>query len=338
MSQQSNTLSTTNFANLLVGALENLGIPPHLALKNTGISVHQLDDQNSVLPFERIQLIFLNGLIYTRKQPDELALLCGLNANVNAFGSLGMAAISAKNLGNSLDLFIRYLPTYIPGLEIEKKQLNERVILTLKKNTPFDEYSLELILCSLMGSVPAMLKTMTGQHPRGRQSLFEVDLPFPEKRFILEHPELSAIKFRFSAKVGQVRFHRNILDFKLPLANPRVARKLVESEKLLETTTPRHLASLVKKRLSAAINKPPSIVEVSKQFEMSERSFSRKLKEEGHTYRHLLLETRMLKAEHELKASNKQINTIAKELGYKDVSSFNKAFKRFFQKNPSSLR
>ncbi len=337
-----NTLGTTNFVNLLLGAFERLGIPAHLALRGTGINARQLHAENTVVPFNHIHLIFLNGLIVSQRQPDELAFLCGLNTHINAYGSVGLAAMSEATLGKAMDIFLNYLPTYMPGLTIEKKHLNQQVTLTLKKSAKHDDFILELIDCALIGSALAMLKMMTGRNYKRYARLIEVDLPFAKKKFITNNPELSNIHFTFETKVSQVRFHQSLLDFKLPMANPQIVRQIIE------THTPnfahsKHLGGAVKAWIHHALydapsNTPPPITQACEHFGMPERSFNRKLKQEGYSYRQLLLEARMLKAEHELKVSNKKISVVASELGYKDVTSFNKAFKKFFDVQPSRLR
>lgn len=333
---KSHTLSTTNFANLLLGSFEKLGIPAHLALKGTGLSTRQLNAENKVIPFEGIYLIFLNGLMYTKRQPDELAFLCGLNTNINAYGSLGLAAMSEARLGNALELFMNYLPVYMPGLAIEKKHLNEQVSLTLKKSAQLDDLILELIDCALIGSSLAILKMFTGESYKRYAKRVEVDLPFEKKNFISNNPELKNFKFNFQTKVSQLRFHRQVLDFKLPMANPKMVRQIIQNQAL--NSTAKNLGTAVKDWINKSLHTPSSISQACETFAMSERSFNRKLKEEGYSYRQLLLEARMLKAEHELKTSNKKISTVAKEVGYQDVASFNRAFKKFFNVQPSTIK
>jgi AraC-like DNA-binding protein len=68
---------------------------------------------------------------------------------------------------------------------------------------------------------------------------------------------------------------------------------------------------------------------------MTQRTFQRKLLEEGTTYRKLSGSVRKELALQLIKKSNHKMEEIAQMLGYSDASSFRRAFKQWTDNNPS---
>ena len=71
---------------------------------------------------------------------------------------------------------------------------------------------------------------------------------------------------------------------------------------------------------------------------MSERSLRRRLKEQGSSYRALILETKMATAGRLLERSDAPIEDVAAELGFSDYSNFRRAFQSWHGLSPSRYR
>lgn len=77
---------------------------------------------------------------------------------------------------------------------------------------------------------------------------------------------------------------------------------------------------------------------VAKQLAMSTRTLSRKLRKEGLAFTTILDETRSALADRYLTERNLSVSQIAWLLGYREVSSFNHAFKRWTGMTPQQFR
>ena len=77
---------------------------------------------------------------------------------------------------------------------------------------------------------------------------------------------------------------------------------------------------------------------VAKQLAMSTRTLSRKLRKEGLAFTTILDETRSALADRYLTEHNLSVSQIAWLLGYREVSSFNHAFKRWTGMTPQQFR
>jgi AraC-like DNA-binding protein len=79
----------------------------------------------------------------------------------------------------------------------------------------------------------------------------------------------------------------------------------------------------------------PSLEIIASRLNMTQRTFQRKLLEEGTTYRKLSGSVRKELALQLIKKSNHKMEEIAQMLGYSDASSFRRAFKQWTDNNPS---
>ncbi len=84
------------------------------------------------------------------------------------------------------------------------------------------------------------------------------------------------------------------------------------------------------------INKTHTIENIARKLVMHPRSLQRRLEEKNLTFKQLLNDLRIDVACWHLKASNKSITLISEILGYNEVSSFSRTFKK--QKNCSALQ
>jgi AraC-like DNA-binding protein len=82
----------------------------------------------------------------------------------------------------------------------------------------------------------------------------------------------------------------------------------------------------------------PSVQAMAQELNMSPRTLQRKLRQDGTTYQAVLDDARKEVAEWCLLKTSLPIEEIAERLGYIDVSSFSRAFRRWFDKPPSKFR
>jgi AraC-like DNA-binding protein len=80
------------------------------------------------------------------------------------------------------------------------------------------------------------------------------------------------------------------------------------------------------------------VMEVARALGTSSRSLSRKLRKAGAPFAHILDELRQALAEHYLSKGELPISEIAWLLGYREVSSFTHAFRRWTGTTPRQFR
>lgn len=98
------------------------------------------------------------------------------------------------------------------------------------------------------------------------------------------------------------------------------------------------LASEIHHLLMECQGEFPLLIEVASKVGMSERTASRKLKQEGVTYQALLDDVRRLKAINYLRNDTMTVQTVSELCGFKDVKSFVRSFKRWTGESPSTFK
>lgn len=94
------------------------------------------------------------------------------------------------------------------------------------------------------------------------------------------------------------------------------------------------LQQLIKDALPSGI---PSITQMGSHLSMSARTLTRRLSENGLTYRELIKETQLDISKELLKDPGRSIGEIAFHTGFSEQSAFNRAFKRWTGQSPSEF-
>ena len=82
----------------------------------------------------------------------------------------------------------------------------------------------------------------------------------------------------------------------------------------------------------------PSVEEVARLLCLSSRTLQRTLSEAGDSYSDMVARCRCIAACESLEQTQKPIKDIAKKLGYRDASSFSRAFRRWTGTMPRAYR
>jgi AraC-like DNA-binding protein len=82
----------------------------------------------------------------------------------------------------------------------------------------------------------------------------------------------------------------------------------------------------------------PQLTQIAAMFNVSTRTYRRRLQKEGTTFQALLDQTRLELAQHQLVRSDISIAAIAHALGFSDASNFRRAFIQWSGISPSRWR
>jgi AraC-like DNA-binding protein len=94
----------------------------------------------------------------------------------------------------------------------------------------------------------------------------------------------------------------------------------------------------VRRRIQAARGKAPEVAQIARELQTSERSLRRGLAELGTSYQQLLDDARRERALEWTRSTAMPFDQLASQLGFSDVRSFRRAFKRWTGRTPSELR
>ncbi|MBD3644458.1 MAG: helix-turn-helix domain-containing protein [Alcanivorax sp.] len=277
-----------------------------------------------------------------RKEPASLQLL--RHIPVTAHGMISVAAMTTETLGQALDVALRYFPLILPTHELYRVTVGNEVQVHIQclhaLGSPFDEILTEIIPSDLFQMVRLSKQTDTatpkaasnGTIHFAHESDFE---PEVYQRYFNADVEFGCPETFFSVSrntLARPLFTRN-------RSTHDVAVSALES-RLAQAEQDQPITRKVRRFISVSMlsKKVPDAATVAEALAMSQRTLTRRLSEEGSSLVALLESVRIEKAEGLLLGSNLPLGRIARELGYSDLSSFSRAFKRVKGIAPSKLR
>jgi len=146
------------------------------------------------------------------------------------------------------------------------------------------------------------------------------------------------VRPEFGARSNSLSFDGRLLALRLPQANPvTVAMCERACEELLERRRARlGTGEFLRQYLAAApLNMAPDLHQAARALGLSDRTFKRRLQDEGLTFRGLSAEVRGRQANQLLEDETLSLTEIAERMGFSDLSSFSQAYKRWFGVAPS---
>lgn len=266
---------------------------------------------------------------------EGLGLKVGCREGVLTHGMLGYACIAAPNLREALDTYIRYAPH--TGLDIT-------LTLGLSKN---------------MAVVKALPHTDLGRHLRfsiedifsnwmfigrslrgGRLPVSEVHLSYVPPFYADLYEEMFGCPVRFGQDANQLRFEADALDTAFITANSTLFNVCTAQ---CETLYVRHartagLSAVLRRALVNKPAKPPNLASLAEEMGLSARSLRRHLRNEGTSYQTLLREVRMELAAVYLTTTVVTPDKISHLIGFEEVASFYRNFKKWSGTTPQAYR
>ncbi|BFM18468.1 ornithine utilization transcriptional regulator OruR [Maricurvus nonylphenolicus] len=280
--------------------------------------------------------IFLNNAL-DYSQAANLGLRFGRHVMPFAASEVGMAGLAGPNLLEvlrALASFSRLQANYVmidARLDLDGLRLRGKDLIELG---PTRRTQHEVLLFSIQNTVEAIL---------GR--------PFTEGRYYLAYPEPDyGEEYRdvfhspctFNAAQTGADIPRQLLNVLSPFYHEtnwqqallRCAKLMEELKVSQDNVYRKHILSVLRSQ-----NPPlPSIGTVARELHMSERSLTRRLKEEDSSYRQLQNQVLHEWACRYLGESKLSVEAIAAQLGYQDSANFRRAFKRWQGCSPQAYR
>ena len=246
----------------------------------------------------------------------SLGISMARHSEYSTFGGLGLALAAGGSLGSVLNRIVRF-----------HRLISDVVVSSLSEHPQ----ALLFVLASIM----RMLRY------RIRRDLNPVAVMAPP----VNDAFVAALARYFRAPVQQgdhfaLRFDRQEADALLEASDPQLAA-------MLDATLTQRLAEVERGSLAMQLSiwledrlpeGEPPLAEAAQRFHMSARSLQRRLRDEDLTWQQLVEKTRRLLVERHLRAPSMSITQLAFLLGFSDVSSFSRAFKKWYGVSPRRYR
>jgi len=318
---------------VLVETAMEQGADRSALLEGTGITDAMLESPDARITYLQFGVLVRNSLALT--QNPALGLDVGRRVHLPQLGMVGLAIMSTSTLGAALEVGIRHYkriaPTFDLSLEVEGA-IARLIVRESVPTAPFQAFAHELLLVAYALQGRALLGRML--------PVRRVQLAYPRPSYADRYREIYDVPYTFDAGTTLVEIDAAVLEEKLAYGDPASA-KLAEqyfAEHPLPQSETDGLVLQVRTRILAARGKPPEVAQIARELQTSERSLRRGLHELGTSYQELLDDVRKERALEWTRTTNMPFDQLASQLGFADVRSFRRAFKRWTGSTPSELR
>ena len=275
-----------------------------------------------------------------KKSPNvlvELMLDCYLAdfAHVGTFDLLGYIMQSSLNLGESITRMIRYSRLLEEGIEFQLKTQGQVAQITHNISTdplPLPAYS-QWVLANLLGRT----RDMTGLN----WTPISVGFHHPLPKNLTAYQQKFRCPLEFNQPVDYIQMDRELLQVPMLQAEPGLCAVLERyGEDLLKRFPPGstfldNVRGVIIEELRRG---NVGSERVSTRLGIVPRTLQRQLREAGTSYREVFDEIRRELSVYYLRNSDMAISEVAFLLRFSETSSFNRAFKRWYDLSPGDFR
>ncbi len=317
---------------------EQMGVPLQELFTGSTFSREDLYDPHVNIPVPEVIRFIESARALTRerstKREPVMALYCGLRASIAAHGYLGFAVMSARTLGEALQLAIRYAPTRSNTFALHLEVRGTKAKLVMDELADFGS-ARDVVLLYLLTGTWQIGNMFLGSEARAGT----VEVMLSEPRWYASLRDTPP-RIRFGRDQNALVFDAALLDAPIATANAASLRLATEQCERLLAQSQQHAA--VVERLRRMVLRKRSGVrsfeELAVAMHMSPRTLRRRLAEEGCSYATLVEQERRSKALALLRSPEHSVKEVAERLGYANVANFIRAFRRWTGQTPASYR
>ena len=317
----------------LVEVAASQGADREQLLEGTGITELMLASTEARISLETLGKLIDNALRLTDN--SALGLDLGRHLHLANLSMLGMAVMSSPDLRSALDLGLTYYRTVAPCWSLDLSIEGDAGRFVAQETMPLGERRV-FATEALLSSLAAMARTLAGTE----LPVMEIALPYARPEHVSRYVEFSRAPVRFNAERIEVRFDARALLRPLPAPDP-ISMRMAERQCaaiMANSSADEGLVVQVRRLLGAKPGDYLDLGELAGALQTSARSLRRNLQRTGTSYQTLLDEVRRDHAHECLVGSNMTMESISEHLGFSDVRSFRRAFKRWTGVTPAEFR
>ena len=326
------TTTPAQYVLILIDMAESRGCDREQLLAGTSLAMSGISNIGARVSDRDFATLVANALRLTGD--PALGLTLGLRLNLSAHAVLGQAFMTCRDLGQVIDLFLKYYHLLAPALHLDYEVVGERCVLTMVSSlaeTPLD-FAYELI-CG------AMLNTLQGLLNRHDLQL-HLEVPYPRPAHAERYFEVFGPDVQFNCVAGRIAFDRHLLHTPLPSSNPAL-RSLYENEcarLLADLEEEPSVAEQTLRLMRKLEGQYPDMPQTAKMLNLSPRTYRRRLESENCSYQELLDQVRAEHATRYLQNTRLPLSSIAYMIGFNDASNFRRAYLKWTGRSPSEVR
>jgi AraC-like DNA-binding protein len=301
-------------------------VKPAELLTDLPVTEAELADPKTRVPLRVCEAIILRALEKTRE--PALAFHMGTQMRLSSHGFLGFAAMTAGTVRAALDLVTRFANTRTSAIALSLYVEGDTASIVIDERSPLPPALREFVVIALVVGIWQLGQELTGRPLDGF-----CECAFREPAYVRGLPHGN--RLRFDRPAHRLVFPAAELEFPLRTADAVATQLAIEQcERELAAVVDAGLVS----RVRALLQSQTALTAVAKDLHLSTRTLKRKLAERGTTFSALRDDVLRQRALLLLDNRELSIGEVAHRLGYEELPSFSRAFKKWTGKTPQRYR
>jgi AraC-like DNA-binding protein len=249
-------------------------------------------------------------------------------------GLLGHGMMCANSYRQALDFWLKYQDISGPIVRLTAQEQGDSYVLSALESSLSGaalNYELENLFAALVFGLTSSAETRVA---------VRLHFTFEEPEYADGYQRHFGSEVLFGQPHNELWLSNSALEQRPPLSNQEAFELYdhqcdsIQSNLMFSGS----LSEQIRRILAASVGTLPSEERIADSMGMSTRTLRRRLTEEGAMFREMLNEVRVNLAKEYLKQSKYSVAEIASLVGYSNVPSFHRAFKRLTKSTPASFR
>lgn len=326
----------TYFQRVLVRILTNQGFSKASLFDGLNVKENHFNDDACRLTFEQHSQFIKNVLAVTGD--PHFGWRFGQHINVTALGMLGYAIMASENGIAAVDTLTKFFRLRAPSYQLTLPEMNassSAVIVQIDESFDFGEVRYFMLSC-MVSAFEHVFSFLIQQPGLIERVEFACAQPAQWENISI------GIAYAVVFDVPSTKIHLNaeLLSRRLPTADPDTEKTTSEIclHMLQRVEHPSGIVREVEQLIINNINSCPSLTDAATYLCVSPRTLRRALQKSNTSYQKLLDNARFTIAKELLLNTTKTTSDIGFDLGFKDASNFNRAFKTWAGSSPGQYR
>jgi len=304
--------------------------------EGTNVSYEELMTLDGTIPRDALTQIYRNALAISER--EDLGLSVGPQLHISAHGPLGVATFSGPDLRTGLGLLAKFSQTRTEFFNITISEHPEGMKVSFAETFNLDDlrvFVTESVFSGLFSAITFFVGV--GQF-KG-----QVYFAYPKPNYGQKYHDHFGDNIKFSQPVTEIFVSESILSMPSPAAEPALHQESIAicerqliAIKAGEAGVPvLSTEEVVSKLIFENPGRIWTLKEVAAKLHMSPRTLIRKLESEGTKFQIVRDELAKKQVANYLTDASLSVESIGHLMGFSDVSSFRRSFKRWFGETPS---
>lgn len=321
--------------NIMLDLLDQSGLDRDVVLAASGISERLVSDPQAEISGQQ-ELAFQSAFVDATKHLPGFWVRTGLQYRLMAYGPFGLAVLVAPTVASALKLMDSFQDLTFSLMNYQARFIDGE-LTCLDADDSF--IPAELRQFSIERSLGSVYRFLTDMWQRPAR-LQRVECALPRPAAWDQYAHLIPHTVIFDRPVTRWVFEKGAGNDHLPMANPLLERTyehqcaaIIQNAQVKDDVAGRLVQLLVENQRGF-----PTAKEASAALAVSERTLHRRLESEKLSYGQVLDQVRGQRARMLLDGSQLPISHIAEMVGFAEISSFSRAFKRWTGLSPLRYR